>query len=69
MDDAGHQPLSHHTPDDYALGDRNPTEDIFVAERPWGNFQQFVSNEQVTVKIITVAARPPALAPAARPPR
>jgi mannose-1-phosphate guanylyltransferase/mannose-6-phosphate isomerase len=23
-------------------------------ERPWGKFQQFVSNEQVTVKIITV---------------
>ena len=25
-----------------------------VAERPWGQFQQFVSNERVTVKIITV---------------
>lgn len=43
-----------HTPDDYALGDRDPTKDIFVSERPWGDFQQFVSNEQVTVKIITV---------------
>lgn len=43
-----------HTPDDYELGDRNPTRDIFTAERPWGAFQQFVSNEQVTVKIITV---------------
>ena len=43
-----------HSPYDYDLGDRNPTEDIFVAERPWGQFQQFVSNEQVTVKIITV---------------
>ena len=43
-----------HTPEDYDLGDRNPAEDIFVAERPWGQFQQFVSNEQVTVKIITV---------------
>ena len=54
--DDGHQPLSHHThtPDDYVLGDRDPTDDIFVAERPWGTFQQFVSNEQVTVKIITV---------------
>ena len=40
--------------DEYDLGNRNPTEDIFVAERPWGEFQQFVSNEQVTVKIITV---------------
>lgn len=35
-------------------GDRNPAEDIFLAERPWGHFQQFVSNETVTVKIITV---------------
>ena len=43
-----------HSPYDYDLGDRNPTEDIFTAERPWGHFQQFVSNEQVTVKIITV---------------
>lgn len=39
---------------EYDLGIRNPTADIFVAERPWGEFQQFVSNEQVTVKIITV---------------
>ena len=45
---------SHPTPDDYVLGDRDPTDDIFVAERPWGTFQQFVSNEQVTVKVITV---------------
>ena len=49
-----HQSTPSHTPDDYDLGDRNPTDDIFVAERPWGEFQQFVSNEQVTVKIITV---------------
>ena len=27
---------------------------IFVAERPWGQFQQFVQNQPVTVKIITV---------------
>jgi mannose-6-phosphate isomerase-like protein (cupin superfamily) len=40
--------------DEYRRGTRTPTEDIFVAERPWGEFQQFVSNEQVTVKIITV---------------
>ena len=39
---------------EYDLGIRNPTADIFVAQRPWGAFQQFVSNEQVTVKIITV---------------
>ena len=28
--------------------------DLFTVERPWGNFQQFVSNARVTVKIITV---------------
>lgn len=33
---------------------RDRTRDIFVEERPWGRFQQFVTNEQVTVKIITV---------------
>ena len=49
-----HDARPSHGPDEYDLGDRNPTEDIFVAERPWGQFQQFVSNEQVTVKIITV---------------
>ncbi|PWJ56083.1 mannose-6-phosphate isomerase, type 2 [Quadrisphaera granulorum] len=27
---------------------------VFVAERPWGQFQQFVLNQQCTVKIITV---------------
>ena len=32
----------------------DPREQIFTVERPWGNFQQFVSNAQVTVKIITV---------------
>lgn len=40
--------------DEYDRGDRNPMADIFRAERPWGEFQQFVSNETVTVKIITV---------------
>ena len=43
-----------HAQDEYDQGDRNPTEDIFVIDRPWGQFQQFVSNETVTVKIITV---------------
>ncbi|MFZ5871727.1 MAG: phosphomannose isomerase type II C-terminal cupin domain [Actinomycetota bacterium] len=28
--------------------------DVFVAERPWGRFQQFVENQRVTVKLITV---------------
>jgi mannose-6-phosphate isomerase-like protein (cupin superfamily) len=54
LDDHEHESDPVHTPDDYDLGDRDPTTDIFVAERPWGHFQQFVSNEQVTVKIITV---------------
>ena len=43
-----------HAQSEYDPGDRDPTVDIFVVERPWGKFQQFVSNEQVTVKIITV---------------
>jgi mannose-6-phosphate isomerase len=33
---------------------RSRASDIFVAQRPWGQFQQFVENEPVTVKIITV---------------
>ena len=33
----------------------NPVEETVVVERPWGSFEQFVRNEQVTVKIITVA--------------
>jgi mannose-6-phosphate isomerase-like protein (cupin superfamily) len=32
----------------------DPRDGIFVVERPWGQFQQFVSNERVTVKVITV---------------
>lgn len=48
-----HDRAPANAPDD-GLGDRDPTETIFVSERPWGTFQQFVSNEQVTVKIITV---------------
>lgn len=32
----------------------DPTDGIFVEKRPWGQFQQFVTNEQVTVKTITV---------------
>jgi mannose-6-phosphate isomerase-like protein (cupin superfamily) len=32
----------------------SPADAIFVAERPWGQFQQFVQNAPVTVKIITV---------------
>lgn len=31
-----------------------PVERIVTDERPWGEFQQFVQNEQVTVKLITV---------------
>ena len=55
MSDQLHLPdEATHTQSEYDQGDRNPTVDIFVVERPWGQFQQFVSNEQVTVKIITV---------------
>jgi mannose-6-phosphate isomerase len=43
-----------HRQDEYDPRDRNPTADIFVEERPWGDFRQFASNETVTVKIITV---------------
>jgi len=32
----------------------NPVEEILVEERPWGRFEQFVANEPVTVKVITV---------------
>jgi mannose-1-phosphate guanylyltransferase/mannose-6-phosphate isomerase len=32
----------------------DPRGEVFVVERPWGQFQQFVTNEPVTVKIITV---------------
>ena len=27
---------------------------VFSVERPWGDFQSFATNEQVTVKVITV---------------
>lgn len=33
---------------------RDQTHDAVLVERPWGEFQQFVVNEPVTVKIITV---------------
>ena len=32
----------------------NRCDEVFVSERPWGQFEQFVANEAVTVKIITV---------------
>ncbi|MEO3936655.1 phosphomannose isomerase type II C-terminal cupin domain [Dermatophilaceae bacterium Soc4.6] len=48
-----HQDVST-TRDGQEVEGRDPSHDIFVATRPWGQFQQFVSNEQVTVKIITV---------------
>jgi mannose-1-phosphate guanylyltransferase/mannose-6-phosphate isomerase len=41
-----------HEPQDRLQRDR--TDEIFVVERPWGRFQQFVGNERVTVKTITV---------------
>ncbi len=33
---------------------RDRSTEVFVTERPWGQFEQFVSNESCTVKIITV---------------
>ena len=39
---------------DKGMGMRDPRAEVFVQERPWGQFEQFVSNERVTVKIITV---------------
>ncbi|WP_427383935.1 phosphomannose isomerase type II C-terminal cupin domain [Janibacter sp. G56] len=32
----------------------DPRDEIFVVERPWGAFEQFVSNANVTVKIVTI---------------
>jgi len=32
----------------------DPRDSAFVSERPWGQFQQLVSNRRVTVKMITV---------------
>jgi mannose-6-phosphate isomerase len=43
-----------HSQDAYDSGMRNPVPDVFSVERPWGDFEQFVSNETVTVKVITV---------------
>lgn len=38
-----------------AMSDRqDPRDEVFVEERPWGQFQQFATNEAVTVKIIRV---------------
>ena len=36
------------------VGLPDPRGAIFTVERPWGQFQQLVSNQTVTVKIITV---------------
>ncbi len=33
---------------------RDRTQDVFVVERPWGRFQQFTTEEPVTVKVITI---------------
>jgi mannose-6-phosphate isomerase-like protein (cupin superfamily) len=33
---------------------QDPSDEVFVVERPWGDFRQFTSGEPVTVKIITV---------------
>lgn len=33
---------------------RDRTQDVFEIERPWGRFQQFATNETVTVKTVTI---------------
>ncbi len=48
--------IDHLTPTAGPGAARNPTTEVFAIERPWGGFEQFVSNETVTVKIITVTA-------------
>lgn len=35
---------------------RTRADETFTAERPWGQFRQFVQNEPVSVKVITVNA-------------
>jgi mannose-6-phosphate isomerase-like protein (cupin superfamily) len=38
-----------------AMSDRpDPRDEVFVVERPWGQFAQFATNEAVTVKIISI---------------
>jgi len=32
----------------------SPVADVLAVERPWGSFQQFATNVQCTVKVITV---------------
>ena len=34
---------------------RDRTQDVFIVERPWGQFEQFATNESVTVKTVTIA--------------
>lgn len=33
----------------------HPLDDVFVVTRPWGSFEQFLTNAPASVKIITVA--------------
>ena len=35
----------------------HPIDDITTVERPWGRFEQFVTNARATVKVITVEPR------------
>lgn len=37
-----------------AIPRRDRSVDTLVVERPWGSFEQFVCNEEVTVKVISV---------------
>jgi mannose-6-phosphate isomerase len=36
---------------------RLPIDDVLTVTRPWGNFQQFLTNAPASVKIITIAPR------------
>ncbi len=35
-------------------GRSSPLDDVTTVERPWGRFEQFVTNRRATVKVITV---------------
>lgn len=45
---------SHQTTEPTPTAYRDRTQDVFVIERPWGSFQQYATNETVTVKTVTI---------------
>jgi mannose-6-phosphate isomerase-like protein (cupin superfamily) len=50
LSEAASSQTTEPSPTDYP--DR--THDVFVVRRPWGEFQQFATNETVTVKTVTI---------------